>query len=51
MNTLFKGLCKLKELHKLFLSLENVQGSGNSVTVMLFSIKSWPELKELHVNF
>ncbi|CAD8119751.1 unnamed protein product [Paramecium sonneborni] len=50
-NTLFKGLCKLKELQKLFLSLESVQGSGNSVTVMLSSIKSWTELKELHVNF
>ncbi|CAD8108628.1 unnamed protein product [Paramecium primaurelia] len=50
-NTLFKGLCKLKELQSLFLSLESVQGSGNSVTVMLSSIKSWTELKELHVNF
>ncbi|CAD8045114.1 unnamed protein product [Paramecium primaurelia] len=50
-NTLFKGLCKLKELQRLFLSLENVQGTGNSVTVMLFSIKSWSELKELHVNY
>ncbi|CAK57219.1 unnamed protein product (macronuclear) [Paramecium tetraurelia] len=50
-NTLFKGLCKLKELQRLFLSLESVQSSGNSVTVMLSSIKSWSELRELHVNF
>lgn len=51
MSTLFRGLGKLKGLQKLFLGLESVQGSGASVTVMLHTLKQWPELKELHVNF
>ncbi|CAD8185905.1 unnamed protein product [Paramecium pentaurelia] len=50
-DTLFKGLQKLRELKKLILGLESVQGTGGSVSVMLQSIKLWSELKEMHVNF
>ncbi|CAD8127214.1 unnamed protein product [Paramecium sonneborni] len=50
-DTLFKGLQNLRKLQKLIISLENVQATGGPISVMLQSIKLWPELKDMHVNF